>query len=50
MPHELTKKNIALFTEEVLPKIRPIWDDEGYENHWWPSGARQASAEPALAR
>ncbi len=50
MPHELTKKNIALFAEEVLPKIRPIWDDEGYENHWWPTGARQASEAPALAR
>ena len=50
MPHELTKKNIALFAEEVLPRLRPIWDDEGYTNHWWPTGARSAAPEPALVR
>jgi len=36
MPRELTEKNITLFAEEVLPKLRPIWDEEGWENHWWP--------------
>lgn len=36
MPRDLTEKNIALFTGEVLPRLRPIWDDEGWENHWWP--------------
>ena len=42
MPHELTKKNIQIFGEEVLPKIRNIWDDQGWENHWWPQGAKRA--------
>ena len=37
MPRELTEKNISLFAEEVLPRLRPIWDEEGWENHWWPS-------------
>ena len=41
MPHELTKKNIAMFSKEVLPKIRHIWDDEGWENAWWPERLRQ---------
>jgi len=50
MPHELTKKNIALFAEEVLPKVRPIWDAEGWENKWWPSGARQATLPTVSAR
>jgi alkanesulfonate monooxygenase SsuD/methylene tetrahydromethanopterin reductase-like flavin-dependent oxidoreductase (luciferase family) len=36
MPRELTEKNISLFAEQVLPRLRPIWDDEGWENHWWP--------------
>ena len=36
MPHELTLKNIELFGKEVLPHIRDIWDDQGWENHWWP--------------
>ena len=40
MPHELTKENIGLFCTEVLPKLRDIWDDEGWENHWWPQRLR----------
>jgi alkanesulfonate monooxygenase SsuD/methylene tetrahydromethanopterin reductase-like flavin-dependent oxidoreductase (luciferase family) len=36
MPHELTLKNIELFAKEVMPHIRDTWDDEGWENHWWP--------------
>ena len=40
MPHELVMKNIDLLAKHVLPKIKGIWDDENWENHWWPSGAR----------
>jgi hypothetical protein len=36
MPRDLTEKNISLFAEEVLPRLRPVWDDEGWVNHWWP--------------
>lgn len=36
MPRDLTEKNISLFAQEVLPRLRPIWDDEGWDNHWWP--------------
>lgn len=39
MEPELTKYSIGLMGEHVLPRLRGIWDDEGYENHWWPSGA-----------
>jgi alkanesulfonate monooxygenase SsuD/methylene tetrahydromethanopterin reductase-like flavin-dependent oxidoreductase (luciferase family) len=46
MPRELTEKNISLFAEEVLPRLRPIWDEEGWENHWWP---REAEAGTAVA-
>jgi hypothetical protein len=35
----LTEKNISLFAEQVLPRLRPIWDEEGWENHWWPRGS-----------
>jgi alkanesulfonate monooxygenase SsuD/methylene tetrahydromethanopterin reductase-like flavin-dependent oxidoreductase (luciferase family) len=41
MPHELTMKNIHLFVDEVLPHLRPIWEDEEWENTWWPTGLRQ---------
>ena len=43
MPHELTLKNIQLFAEEVLPHLRAQWDDEGWENEWWPGGIAQAA-------
>jgi alkanesulfonate monooxygenase SsuD/methylene tetrahydromethanopterin reductase-like flavin-dependent oxidoreductase (luciferase family) len=44
MPRELTEKNISLFAEEVLPRLRPIWDDQGWQNQWWPR-AQGAAAE-----
>ena len=43
MPRDLTEKNISLFAAEVLPRLRPIWDSEGWVNHWWP----RAQGEPA---
>ncbi|MFV0459727.1 MAG: LLM class flavin-dependent oxidoreductase [Actinomycetales bacterium] len=36
MPHELAKDNINLFAEEVMPHLRDIWTDEGWQHHWWP--------------
>ena len=47
MPHELTMKNVDLFGREVLPHLRHIWEDEGWENHWWPEklrGTREVGA------
>ena len=46
MPHELTLKNIAMFSKEVLPALRGIWDDDEWENHWWPERLRQRNAVP----
>jgi alkanesulfonate monooxygenase SsuD/methylene tetrahydromethanopterin reductase-like flavin-dependent oxidoreductase (luciferase family) len=39
MPHELTLKNIDMFTREVMPHIHDTWDAE-WENHWWPEKLR----------
>jgi alkanesulfonate monooxygenase SsuD/methylene tetrahydromethanopterin reductase-like flavin-dependent oxidoreductase (luciferase family) len=47
MPRDLTEKNISLFTAEVLPRLRPIWDAEGWINHWWPAGNAAAAGRPA---
>lgn len=45
MDRELTEYNTRLFAEKVLPRIRGIWDREGYVDHWWPQGAtRNAQA------
>ena len=40
MPHELTKKNITLLAEKVLPDLKGIWEDEGWEHNWWPTGVQ----------
>jgi len=40
MPHELTKKNISLLAEKVLPDLKGIWEDEGWDHHWWPTGVQ----------
>ena len=40
MPHDLTLKNIDLFSREVLPHLRGIWDDVEWENQWWPQRLR----------
>jgi len=45
MPRDLTEKNISLFAEEVLPRLRPIWDDEGWPNQWWPRAQGAAAGE-----
>lgn len=50
MDRELTEYNSRLFAEKVMPKIRGIWDKEGYLDHWWPQGAtrhRQAAVTDA---
>jgi alkanesulfonate monooxygenase SsuD/methylene tetrahydromethanopterin reductase-like flavin-dependent oxidoreductase (luciferase family) len=38
MPHELAERNIRLFGAEVLPHLRTIWNAEGWEDRWWPTG------------
>jgi hypothetical protein len=43
MPHELTIKNIELFSREVLPHFRTVWDGE-WENRWWPKKLMDAPA------
>jgi hypothetical protein len=51
MPHELTLENMDLFAKKVLPELRGAWNDEGWVNHWWPAGLRDAvpTAVPAGA-
>ncbi len=51
MDTELTKHNIKLFAEQVMPRIGSIWDDEGYVDRWWPSGAtRNGGAAASIAQ
>ncbi len=47
MPHELTLRNIELFAREVMPHFRQVWDEEGWDNKWWPQRLRNGGARPA---
>jgi hypothetical protein len=44
MDNELANYNTRLFAEKVLPRIRGIWDKEGYQDHWWPQGATRGQS------
>jgi hypothetical protein len=46
MPHELTKQNITMYAEQVMPRLRDLWSDEGWEHRWWPQGARVEAGAP----
>ncbi len=46
MGKELAKYNTKLFSEQVLPKLRPLFSE--WEDKWWPEPMRQAErAAPA---
>ncbi|MBV9119272.1 MAG: LLM class flavin-dependent oxidoreductase [Chloroflexi bacterium] len=47
MPHELTLKNIDLFSREVLPYLHDLWDDQ-WEDRWWPERLRKRATEARL--
>jgi len=32
-------ENIERIGKDVLPHLKGIWDDEGWENRWWPQNA-----------
>ena len=49
MPHELALHNIDMFASEVLPHLRGIWEDDGWEHRWWPTGIGTRAGEDALA-
>ena len=56
MPTELCKRNIDLFSREVLPHLEGLFEDE-WEDRWWPERLRaksgkasgKASLKPAVA-
>ena len=43
MPKDLTRKNMELFTSQVMPGITDIWSE--YDDPWWP----ERVAEPSCA-
>ncbi len=49
VPKELAIPNIEKTAREVLPNLRHIWDDEGWEDKWSPSGMRKKSTPAPLA-
>jgi len=50
MDNELTRYNMGLFADKVLPRLRGLWEREGYQDHWWPSGATRNRQSPAAGQ
>ena len=50
MDNELTQYNMRLFADKVLPRLRGLWEREGYQDHWWPSGAARNRQAPATGQ
>ena len=42
MPPELARKNMEIFSSEVMPHLQALW--EGYEDRWWPKPAEGLSS------
>ena len=42
MSNDLTRKNMELFTREVMPAIKDIWHE--YDDPWWPERVGEPSA------
>ena len=38
VPKEIAMPAIEKTGRDVLPNLKHIWDEEGWEDHWWPSG------------
>ena len=47
MPHEQCLENIDRIAKGVLPHLRNVWDDEGWEDHWWPTTLKKAQRAAA---
>jgi alkanesulfonate monooxygenase SsuD/methylene tetrahydromethanopterin reductase-like flavin-dependent oxidoreductase (luciferase family) len=46
VPKEIAIPNIEKTGREVLPKLRHIWDEEGWKDEWWPKSLTRV-ATPA---
>jgi alkanesulfonate monooxygenase SsuD/methylene tetrahydromethanopterin reductase-like flavin-dependent oxidoreductase (luciferase family) len=49
VPKEIAIPNIEKTAREVLPKLRHIWDDEGWEDKWWPQSLAKRVEPAALS-
>ena len=48
VPHEMAKENIIKTGQEVLPNLKHIWDEEGWEDNWWPTGMQSPQSPEEL--
>ena len=48
VPHELAKENIIKTGQEVLPNLKHIWNEEGWEDNWWPTGMQNPQSPEEL--
>ncbi|HAC32984.1 MAG TPA: LLM class flavin-dependent oxidoreductase [Gammaproteobacteria bacterium] len=48
MPVGLLRKNLQMFAEEVMPKLRDLWPEWDH-SHYWPSGFEEQYSTPETA-
>jgi len=44
-PKELALESLAGFAETVIPRVRPLFEDQGWVNHWWPERLRKPRSD-----
>lgn len=47
LSHAKTMENIERIAKDVLPHLRPVWDNEPWVDHWWPQAAQRAQRAAA---
>src|SRR5204863_7508417 len=45
MPKDTVNYNTSRFTQEVMPRLRPMWSE--WEDQWWPRDTLPEFAQPA---
>ena len=48
MTEEVTKYNIKMYADKVLPNVRPLFEDK-WEHEWWPKPLADRAPLSALA-
>jgi alkanesulfonate monooxygenase SsuD/methylene tetrahydromethanopterin reductase-like flavin-dependent oxidoreductase (luciferase family) len=43
MPPELARQNTELFAKDIMPHVRPLFND--WEDHWWPHPMAQTAQQ-----
>ena len=49
VPHQMALDNTQIIAEQVMPNLRQIWDDEGWQDEFWPQPLSERRTPAALS-